>query len=122
VPVPWLIVKSPARVVERLVIVPVVLLSVAIVPDVKMPAVPVVVPAVNVGISAVVIVPFVIVPFVIAAAVDVVVPAMRVEIVPLVMFAPVLIVRPPVAVPYVKFPESCAFTYVPPVSASSNRL
>ena len=40
VAVPWLIVKSPARVVEKL----------TTVPAVKMPAVPVVVPAVRVGI------------------------------------------------------------------------
>ena len=50
VAVPWLIVRSPARVVERLAIVPVVLLSVAIVPLVAICAVDVVVPAVNVGI------------------------------------------------------------------------
>jgi len=104
VPVPWLIVKSPARVVERLVIVPVVLLSVPIVPVVLF----------NVAIVPVVLAKLVIVPLVIVAAVEVVVPAVSVGIVPSVMFAvlevrlvivPVVIValvltvRLPVAVP-----------------------
>jgi len=86
-------VKSPARVVDRFPIVPVVLLSVVTVPDVKIPVVPVVVPAVSVGINAVVIVPFVIV-----AAVDVVVPAVRVGIVPVVIVAAVDVVVPNVPV------------------------
>jgi hypothetical protein len=84
--------------VERLVIVPVVLLSVATVPDVKMPAVPVVVPAVRVGIR-----PVVIVPFVIVAAVDVVVPNVpfgirAVAIVPDVKIPAVPVVVPAVSV------------------------
>jgi hypothetical protein len=85
---PVLIVTSPVRVVVKLPIVPVVLLSVVTVPDVKMPAVPVVVPAVRVGI----------VPVVIVAAVDVVVPAVRVGIVAFVIVPVVTPIVPIVAV------------------------
>ena len=103
---PVLIVKSPTRVVEKLPIVPVVELRVAIVPWVRiaepwlmlavlavsvctvplviLAAVDVVVPAVSVGI----------VPSVIVAVLDV-----RLGIVPVVIVALVLIVRLPVAVP-----------------------
>ena len=138
VPVPWLIVKSPARVVERLDMVPVVVFSVPIVPKVllteppKVPpvivavldvrvwivplvmfaAVEVVVPAVRVGI----------VPVVIVAAVEVVVPAVRLRMVPVVIVALVDTVRFPVAVPYVKAPVRFMFVYVPAVRASSNKL
>jgi hypothetical protein len=87
-----------------------------------MPAVPVVVPAVSVGIKPVVIVPLVIVALVIVAAVDVVVPAVRFGIVPVVIVPVVLIVRFAETVPAVKTFDKFAFTYVPPVSASSNRL
>jgi hypothetical protein len=114
VPVPELIVKSPARVVDRLPIVPVVLLRVAIVPVVlfNVAIVPVVllnVEIVPVVLAKLVIVPLVIVPLVIVAAVEVVVPKVAVDevrvgitpvvIVPVVIVALVEINLVPVAVP-----------------------
>ena len=94
VPVPWLIAKSPARVVERLAIVPVVELRVPIVPavlliapenvPVELLSKPLKVPPV---IVAVLEVSVWIVPLVILAAVEVVVPAVRVGMVPMVMLA-----------------------------------
>ena len=79
VPVPELIVKSPARVVDKLAIVPVVLAKLVIVPLVIVAAVEVVVPnvavdEVSVGITAVVIVPVVIVALVETNLVPVAVP------------------------------------------------
>jgi len=84
-----------------------VLLSVATVPDVNMPAVPVVVPAVSVGI----------VPSVMVAVLEV-----RLGIVPVVIVALVETVRFPVAVPKVNDPVRFSPVYVPPLSASSNKL
>ena len=114
VPVPELIVKSPASVVERLVIVavvllsavivPVVLLSVAIVPFVLLSVAIVPVVLFNVAIVPVVLAKLAIVPLVIVAAVEVVVPAVRLGITPVVI-VPVVIVAlaetnlVPVAVP-----------------------
>jgi len=110
VAVPWLIVKSPARVVERFPIVPAVLL----IDPLKVP--PVIVAVLEVSVW--------IVPFVMLAAVDVVVPAVSVGIVPIVMLAvlevrlgivPVVIValvetvRFPVAVPKVNAPVRFRF-------------
>ena len=99
VPVPELIVKSPARVVDRLPIVPVVLLRVAIVPVVLF----------NVAIVPVVLAKLVTVPLVIVAAVEVVVPNVAVDevsvgitavvIVPVVIVALVETNLVPVAVP-----------------------
>jgi hypothetical protein len=83
VPVPLLIVKSPARVVVKFEIVPSVLFTLPL----YVPVVMVAVPIVAVPIVAVL--------------------ADRI-------FA--------VEVPDVRFPEKLAFTYVPPVNASSNRL
>ena len=79
VPVPWLIVKSPARVVDRLPIVPVVLLRVAIVPVVLFSVAIVPVVLLSVAIVPVVLAKLVIVPLVIVAAVEVVVPKVAVD-------------------------------------------
>lgn len=104
---PVLIVTSPVRVVVKLPIVPVVELSVPIVPEVAITDVEFVVPE-----DRLVIVP----------SVEVVVPAVRFGIVPVVIVPVVLIVRFAETVPAVKTFDKFAFTYVPPVSASSNRL
>ena len=109
VPVPELIVKSPARVVERLPIVPVVLFKVAIVPVVLFNVAIVPVVLFNVAIVPVVLAKLVIVPLVIVAAVEVVVPNVAVDevsvgitpvvIVPVVIVALVETNLVPVAVP-----------------------
>jgi len=104
VAVPLLIVKSPARVVDRFPIVPVVLFSVAIVPVVLLSVAIVPVVLLSVAIVPVVLAKLVIVPLVIVAAVEVVVPAVRLGIAPVVI-VPVVIVAlaetnlVPVAVP-----------------------
>ena len=114
---PVLIVTSPVRVVVKLPIVPVVELSVPIVPVVELnvPIVPEV---------AITDVEFVVPEdrLVIVPSVEVVVPAVRFGIVPVVIVPVVLIVRFAETVPAVKTFDKFAFTYVPPVSASSNRL
>jgi hypothetical protein len=107
---PVLIVRSPVRVVVKFPIVPVVLLSVAMVPAVDVKAPPNVPPVMLAVVElSVPIVPDVaitdvefVVPedrFVIVPSVEIVVPAVRFWIVPFVMFALVLIVRFPVEVP-----------------------
>jgi len=93
---PVIVPRNVDVVADRFAIVPVVLFRVATVPDVKMPAVPVVVPAVSVGIKAVVSVPFVIV-----AAVDVVVPNVPVGIRAVVIVPDVKMPAVPVVVPAV---------------------
>jgi len=122
VPVPCVIVKSPARVVERLPIVPVVELNVPIVPEVAITDVELNVPIVpEVAITDVEFV----VPedrLVIVPSVEVVVPAVRFGIVPVVIVPVVLIVRFAETVPTVRTFDRFAFTYVPLVSASSNKL
>ena len=131
VAVPWLMVRSPASVVERLPIVPVVELSVAIVPAVELTE-PLYVPFVIVAVDEVSVW---MVPLVMLAAVEVVVPAVRLVavpavavvvpsvallIVPFVIVALVLTVRFPVAVPKVRLPVNWALVNVPLVNASSN--
>jgi hypothetical protein len=124
VPVPWLIVKSPTSVVERLAIVPVVLLRVAIVPAVEVSAPPKVPPVMLAVVEfSVPIVPDVaitdvefVVPedrFVIVPRVEVVVPAVRFGIVPVVIVPVVLIVLFAETVPTLRTLDKFMFVYVP---------
>ena len=87
VPVPWLIVKSPANVVEKLATVPVVLFNVAIVPVVLLSVATVPVVLFNVAIVPVVLLSVATVPVVLFSVAIVPVVLFSVAIVPVVLFS-----------------------------------